>query len=193
MNKRAAILMLILAMVLAACGGNKGEASSFIEVELSDFPVGIGRGFPAAVADRDRQAIAAIGQPAPDFTMVLEDGRGVPLRALQGKPVLINFWATWCPPCRAEMPDLVALHNENPDLQLVSVNVGETQDVVERFSEAFDMTMPVVVDEEGVVSDMYAVRNMPTTVFIDREGQVVYLYKGILTPDLLASFVSLVQ
>lgn len=183
---------LIALLVLTACGSatTTETGTDFVPLQPADFPVGLGAGFPAArVADAGLQAVE-VGQPAPNFAFVWEDGTGADLAGLRGRPVIVNFWATWCGPCRAEMPELVALHTDEPGVVVLEINTQESLDVIRPFAEEFGMTMPVVVDEKGAVRTLYGVRNMPTTLFIDADGIIRARWAGLLTGDQLGSFVA---
>lgn len=131
---------------------------------------------PAAVADRDRSLTAPMtGFLAPDFTLKALDGGDMQLSTLRGKPVILNFWATWCPPCRAEMPELEALWQRYKDdgLLLIGVDQGENAATVERFARGVvDTTFPLLLDTNQAVGRAYGVRALPTTVFIDAEGRI---------------------
>ena len=134
-----------------------------------------------------------VSGPAPDFTLPAQAANAVQLSKLRGQVVMINFWATWCGPCRAEMPDLVALHQTSPDLVVLEVNAQEPIDLSRPFAQEFGMTMPVLVDEAGAVRSLYGVRNMPTTLFIDAAGVIVARWAGVLSQDQLGRFVAQIQ
>ncbi|MBI3959837.1 MAG: TlpA family protein disulfide reductase [Chloroflexi bacterium] len=195
--KRLRIVLFLLAtiVVLSACSGG-AEASnttSFSAIGPADFPSTVGGGFPIAQVADGSGGSADVGQPAPNFAFVWEDGRGADLASLRGRPVIVNFWATWCGPCRAEMPELVAMHRSNPALVVLEVNTQERLEVIRPFTEEFGMTMPVLVDEAGAVRILYGVRAMPTTLFIDAEGLISARWAGLLTGDQLAQFVTQLQ
>ena len=122
------------------------------------------------------------GQLAPDFAMQFPDGRRTRLSDWQGQPVVLNFWATWCAPCREEMPAFVDLFHERQEegLMIVGVNAQETASQAAAFVDDFGITFPVVLDSRGEVQQLYSVRGLPTTVFIDREGRVVERWPGLL-------------
>lgn len=180
---------MIVSVILVACGGGHAGAELDVakKVALDAFPTGLGRGYPSAqlIAGNRRDPALQSGAPAPDFALVLEDGRHLSLSDLQGRPVVLNFWATWCGPCRLEMPELMRMAVDDPDLVLLAVNVQETLDAVAPFADDFAMTIPVVLDSEGRLKERYAVRGMPTTYFIDREGAIAGIYSGPLTPPAL--------
>lgn len=131
---------------------------------------------PADVASRDRLLQAPMtGFLAPDFTLTALEGGDVQLSTLRGKPVILNFWATWCPPCRAEMPELEALWQRYQDdgLLLIGVDQGENAATVERFARGVvGTTFPLLLDTNQAVGRAYGVRALPTTVFIDAEGRI---------------------
>ncbi|MBI1297905.1 redoxin domain-containing protein [bacterium] len=183
------LLPALFVLVLAACGGSV-QPVEFNLIAVDAFPQGVGSGFPVAhvLVERD----PSVGKTAPDFAFVLENGEGASLSAL-GKPAVINFWATWCGPCRAEMPELVKLHHEHPELVVLTVNVQEDVATVTPFAEAFDMTMPVPMDVEGNVQRSFAVRGLPTTLFVNADGTIAGRVDGILTPTLLAEQVAKLQ
>ncbi len=111
-----------------------------------------------------------LGTLAPDF--VLEEsgtGNQVALSDFRGQPVVLNFWATWCVPCRTEMPDLQEAHNEE-GVVVLAVNWQESDTVVQGFLDEFDLTFPTVLDSQGTVRQHYGVVGLPATFFIDAEG-----------------------
>ncbi|HEX9676609.1 MAG TPA: TlpA disulfide reductase family protein [Anaerolineales bacterium] len=126
-----------------------------------------------------------VGSPAPDFTLFSLAGPPVSLHEQQGKVVLINFWATWCAPCREEMPALQAVYEKLADQGLVVLGVNWTQvdylPDVEAFVEALGLTFPILLDSDGTVSeDLYQVLGLPTSVLVGRDGTVRAVRIGIL-------------
>ncbi len=130
------------------------------------------------------------GQPAPDFEIVYADGRRMRLSELRGRPVLINFWATWCPPCRREMPDLIEAYqaHQGEGLIILAVNIEEPASRAQAFAEEFGIPFPIVLDPEGRVSDQYQVRNLPSSIFIGRDGIISARWVGMLTPEVLNKY-----
>lgn len=187
---RIVLLAFISLFVLAACAAGKSDtAPLYSPLARADFPVTIGGGFPVAQVV-DASPAVEVGQSAPNFAFVWEDGRGMDLIGLRGTPVIINFWATWCGPCRAEMPEFVALHTANTDLVVLEINTQESLATIRPFAEEFGMAMPVVLDEAGAVRMLYGVRNMPTTLFIDAQGVLQARWAGLLTGEQLGEFVT---
>ncbi len=115
-----------------------------------------------------------VGEKAPDFTAPDLSGNLVRLSDYQGRPVWINFWGSWCPPCRAEMPEIDAAYREaqSSGLVLLAVSVGEDRDVVARYLRQTGFDIPAVLDADGLVATQYAVTGFPTHVFVDRDGIV---------------------
>lgn len=137
-----------------------------------------------AVAAQSRPAPAAVVRPAPDFRLAAPDGSVMQLSDLAGKVVLLNFWATWCQPCRAEMPDLQALHRDygqRHDFTVVGVNFQEDAATVESFARSFRIAFPLLLDRDGqVAGDRYHVRTLPTSFIIDRDGNIRDVWTGQL-------------
>lgn len=116
-----------------------------------------------------------VGAQAPDFTLTTLEGRTVQLSALRGQAVLVNFWATWCPPCRAEMPALEQVYRAYRDQGFVVLAVNASdQDGgdVPAFVAAYGLTFPILLDQDGAVQRRYQVEAFPTSFFIDRRGVV---------------------
>jgi peroxiredoxin len=123
-----------------------------------------------------------VGEPAPDFTLRTVDGQTVSLSDFRGKPVMVNFWATWCGPCQVEMPLFRQAYTDHAgELVVLAVDVQEAPEDVRGFVKRNDLTFPVVLDRDGLVSTLYRVRGLPTTFFVDRDGIVVEAHRGALT------------
>jgi thiol-disulfide isomerase/thioredoxin len=114
---------------------------------------------------------------APNFTLPNVEGEQVMLRQYRGKVVFLNFWATWCIPCREEMPALERLHQTYQDLAVVSINLKESADQVKTFFQKHHLSFPVLLDQDGSVFRDYLVAGMPTTYLIGRDGTL--LARGI--------------
>jgi peroxiredoxin len=121
-----------------------------------------------------------VGQKAPDFELQNLNGQAVSLKDLQGKAVLLNFWATWCGPCRGEMPFLEEIYQEWSDEKfvLLSVNIGEGSSQVKDFLQSNGLTLPVLLDTRQVVAEQYYITAIPTTFFIDKDGIIQYKVVG---------------
>lgn len=114
------------------------------------------------------------GFPAPDFTLELLGGGQLTLSELRGKAVMVNLWASWCPPCRAEMPSIETVYQAFQGQGLVVLGVNTTfqdsESDVAAFVDEFGLTFPILLDREGGVSRRYQMRGLPSTFFIDRQG-----------------------
>ena len=141
---------------------------------------------PSNVAAR-AESIPLQGHPAPDFTLQTLDGATLSLSDLQGQAVVLNFWATWCPPCRAEMPELQAAYEDfGPGgLVVLGVNQGEEQAAVQAYLDELNLTFPVVLDTQFEASEIYQVNSLPTTFFIDRDGVIREIVVGQMNAALL--------
>ena len=115
---------------------------------------------------------ATVGKAAPDFELQNLDGQSISLSDLKGKPVLINFWATWCGPCVSEMPYLQEIHDEwsGKGLVVLAINIGDSSSEAEQFLQNHNLSLPVLLDTGKVVAQRYNIRGIPTTFFIDKDG-----------------------
>ena len=130
-----------------------------------------------AQADRTRALLAPLhGTPAPDFTLNDLDGAPVSLKDFRGKVLVVNFWATWCPPCRVEMPSMqrawAAFQNEG--IIFLGIDIGESEDRVVQFMADLGLDFPVLLDTESTVTNAWPVKGLPTTVVVDPQGRMVY-------------------
>ena len=120
--------------------------------------------------------IPEIGEIAGDFQLEDLDGNSVALNDFYGKPILLNFWATWCNPCREEIPLLQTIYGDSrwqdEDLVILAVDIGEKKTTVKDFVEQYGISFTVLLDAEREVSMQYFVRGVPTTYFIDRKGVI---------------------
>ncbi|OMP68283.1 redoxin domain-containing protein [Domibacillus epiphyticus] len=113
------------------------------------------------------------GEKAPDFTLKTIDGKEVNLSDYEGKKVLINFWATWCPPCKAEMPHMQSFYDGEPEnVEILAVNLEEKEAKVSEFVKQYELTFPILLDEEGSVGETYEVYTIPTTYLLNEDGTV---------------------
>ncbi len=134
---------------------------------------------------------AVVGRPAPAFDLATIDGRHVSLESLRGKTVVVNVWATWCPPCQHETPDLIAAYKRlaGPSVVFVSVDSTERPELVRAFAAAKNIGWAQTVDQKRVFLHAYGVRYFPTTYVIDPQGILRATYVDEITPALLAGFV----
>lgn len=116
-----------------------------------------------------------VGELAPDFTLNNLEGEEVNLSDYRGKLVFLNFWATWCPPCAKEMPDLQAINKDNDDLVVLGVNVREDKNTVESYLDKGGYDFPVLLDEKSEIAATYLVNAFPSTFFINSQGELLSL------------------
>lgn len=133
------------------------------------------------------------GHPAPPFELVTLDEETLRLSDLKGKPVILNFWATWCGPCRAEFPEFQDASVDNAGrLIIIGINNTSTDraEAVPDFLAEFGVTFPIALDETGEVGDLYQIRGLPTTIFIDSNGIVNEVFTGPLNQAYIESKIS---
>jgi peroxiredoxin len=130
-------------------------------------------------------ASSAAHAPAPDFTLNSRSGKPLSLAQYKGQVVMLNFWASWCAPCKQEMPLLETIQKKYGKLgfTLIGVNVEPDSQAANAVLEKIPVSFPIVYDTESKVSKLYEVSGMPSTVIIDRKGQVRLLHKGYKPGD----------
>lgn len=134
-----------------------------------------------------------VGFPAPEFDLVDTEGKRVRLSDYRGQPVFVNFWATWCPPCKAEMPEIQKLQREMPDLVILGVDLGNTErspQAVDAYMKGLGYTWRVPFDSDGRVSNAYGVISIPTSFFIDTEGIIRAKFIGPMSLPLMKDLAS---
>lgn len=121
----------------------------------------------------------------PDFTLKSMNGENLRLEEYRGKVVLINFWASWCGPCRQEMPILQKIHDRYEPLgfTVLGVNVDEKQEKARRIVERLDVDFPLLLDTDQLVSEAYDVNAMPYSVLVGRDGKINYIHRGYKPGD----------
>jgi peroxiredoxin len=121
-----------------------------------------------------------VGQPAPDFTLKSLQGKNLNLKEQRGNIIMINFWASWCGPCRTEMPVLENFYKKYNELGVYvwGVNVEQENQAGRDFLKDLNLTFPILFDQTNTLSATYDVKAMPTTVIVDRNGLVRYVFRG---------------
>lgn len=120
---------------------------------------------------------------APDFELTTIDGETVKLSEFRGEKILLNFWASWCAPCRSEMPDMQKFHETYDDVVILAVNLTETETSktnVTNFLDEYEITFPVLMDSETVVANIYNARALPTSYLINSDGRIHNIATGPL-------------
>ncbi|KAA0546820.1 redoxin domain-containing protein [Bacillus sp. BGMRC 2118] len=123
---------------------------------------------------------------APDFELVTLEGETVQLSDLKGKKVFINFWATWCPPCRDEMPEIEEFSLANEDIVVLAINLRNTErsdENVRKYIEEGNYSFNILLDKKGEITNQYKVLTLPTSFFVNTEGVIQYKFVGPLTLD----------
>ncbi len=147
---------------------------------------------PDAKNGTGRSPSTDVGRAAPDFLLETPDGGTLRLSDLQGKPVLVNFWASWCAPCRQEMPEIVRAYDAHKvgGFTVVAVDLQENADEVKAFAREFGMAFPIVIDRDGGVGDAWRiggpVQGIPSSYFLDATGVVRGRVYGPMTASVLS-------
>ena len=183
-SNRAALLIMGLGLLLGLLAG------LLVFIGLPSWPFGSAatpQGTPATPAPAP-----VVGAPAPDFTLEDLDGNQVRLADLAGQVVLVNFWATWCGPCRLEMPALQARYDALKDqgFTVLAVNLDEPREDAALFAQDLGLTFPVLLDPGASINDLYRVRGYPTTFIVDREGLISRQHVGILSEGQLDDYLA---
>ncbi|GAE26962.1 thiol:disulfide interchange protein [Halalkalibacter wakoensis JCM 9140] len=129
----------------------------------------------------------AVGQRAPDFLLTTIDGEEQSLSNYKGQSIMLNFWATWCPPCRAEMPEMEKFFL-NEDVMILAINATNTEstvDHVQEFVSGIGLSFPILLDEREEISSLYQVGPMPTSFFINEEGIITNIHIGAMNEDMM--------
>lgn len=134
---------------------------------------------------------------APDFTVLDENGKEVKLSDYFGKPIVLNFWASWCYYCKEEMPDFNEAYHDNPDVQFLMLNVTdnyqETMSTAKKFIENAGYDFPVFYDTKLSAANAYGASGLPMTVFIDKNGNVATYASGMLSAENLSKGINLIK
>ena len=202
-NKRLILMIVLLAVVIALMwllpDGSQPAAPATNAPKTEQT-----KNTNDAPDDIEATTLVKAGTQAPDFRVEMFDGTTFTLGSLRGKVVLLNFWATWCGPCKREMPEVQALYEKygnnegdvivlgvaNPKSEEYPYNQDVTQPEVEQFLEDGGYTFPVVMDTTGDVLSAYGISAFPTTFMIDTEGNVFGYVTGQLTADMMESIVT---
>ncbi len=188
MNKKKALLIVVILLIVVLVGAsvlykNLGETAAPEQLAASETPV------PAASAEGgESESPAPEKEQAPDFIVYDADGNAVRLSDYFGKPIVLNFWASWCGPCKMEMPDFNEMYLELGDevhFLIVNVTDGaqETFASASAFVEESGYAFPVLYDMDQTAAYVYAVYSLPTTYFIDAEGYAVAYGMGALSME----------
>ncbi|MDQ4076232.1 MAG: TlpA family protein disulfide reductase [Chloroflexota bacterium] len=172
---RFLLVLPLLLIVLVSCGGSSGDSDA----------TSVSNG-PTTGEAHVEEGEVRVGEPAPTFRLPTMDGRVLDLEEMEGKAVIVNFWATWCGPCRVEMPELQAAYERFHDhgLEIIGVEVASSGNAEQsaEFLQEVGVSFPTYRDENNLMEDQYIKRPaLPTTVFIDRQGIVRFVQIGPMT------------
>jgi peroxiredoxin len=173
---RRIALLISCAIALVACGSTASgttpvEATGTRAVAVESRIVG----------ETGQAGIPEVGTPAPDFEYTFADGTTRKLSDLRGKKVLINFWATWCAPCRLEMPDLQkALAEVGDSAVVLGVNKAEQAEVIGPFADELGVSFPLIANPNGDIASRYAAQLLPTSYFINSDGTIGLRKTGVM-------------
>ncbi|MEX2356474.1 MAG: TlpA disulfide reductase family protein [Thermaerobacterales bacterium] len=146
----------------------------------------------AAGSPHDAEPRPQVNYLAPDFELEGLDGEMIRLSDYRGQVVFINFWATWCPPCLAEMPEMAKLHDNDPDLTIIGVNLVHTESspaAVSEYMNRHGYEWATALDTNGDIAVQYRALSLPTSLFIDREGVVRARHVGAMTLPMMEDMV----
>jgi peroxiredoxin len=132
--------------------------------------------------NRENAGKPVVGDEAPNFTLTNLQGEEVDLKSLRGKAVMINFWGTWCPPCRSEMPAMQKMYEKyrQQGFEIIAVNIAETEVAVDSFAKRYGLTFPIWLDRDRDVVKQYKIGPLPSTLFLNREGIITDRVEGAL-------------
>ncbi|KYG30802.1 thiol-disulfide oxidoreductase ResA [Priestia endophytica] len=135
------------------------------------------------------------GSVAPDFVLTDLDGKKHQLSDLKGKGVFLNFWGTWCEPCKREMPYMANQYKNYQELgvEILAINVGESNLTVSNFIKQYNLNFPVVMDKDSQVLNAYGVKPLPTTFLINKDGKVVKIITGSMTEKMVRDYMELIK
>lgn len=151
---------------------------------------------PAALsltAGRLQTGVMRVGATVPAFDAQTLNGNTVVVDDFTGRVTVLNFWATWCGPCRAEMPLLDAAHAPDEGVVVLAVNNAEAQATVADFATTLGLTLPILLDPGGRLQHQFGVVGYPTTVFVAPDGTVSSVHAGVLTAEQLTAFITVAE
>ncbi|MFF5995601.1 TlpA disulfide reductase family protein [Lysinibacillus sp. KU-BSD001] len=186
--KKNILGLLIVSLLLVFVAVNlltSDETASSLEIQQAESKVG------EETVEVNTEVNAEIPY-AKDFTLPNLQGEEVNLSDYKGQIVILNFWATWCPPCKEEMPHMQSFYEKQDDIEIVAVNLTSMDvglDKVKQFVDAYGLTFPILLDEEDIVGQQYGIITIPTTYIIDREGKVFQEIVGAVDEQMLEEMI----
>ncbi|AFM41145.1 Peroxiredoxin [Desulfosporosinus acidiphilus SJ4] len=191
--KRIIVLVPIIALVLLGIynvGGNKSKSPDPKTISAGPTVKGIQGQEPTVGLEK--------GNLAPDFELQSVDGKTIKLSSLRGKKVILNFWASWCPPCRLEMPEMekFSTQNKSKGIEILSVNLTKAErnrDDVTTFMKTDSITFPVLLDEKGDAAQLYNISSIPASFVIDTQGVIRQTIVGPMTMETMGTMVKAIN
>jgi peroxiredoxin len=188
----AAILLVVLMVALLASGEEPAEVSAPSAQPAAGGSAVIG--VESTLLDTGSEAPPQVGEVAPNFSYTLADGTTHQLADLRGKKVLINFWATWCPPCREEMPDIQQVSNDyGGNFVVLAISRDDGPEQIRDFAQEMGLTFPLIANTTGDVSTRYGARGLPMSYFVNTDGTISYRQIGFMTRDFIETRVEEMQ
>jgi len=174
--KKILVLLVLLTLLAVGCNSNSADGTNNSVQPQTKIP-------DENKTESTEQTTEKEDKTAPDFKLETLDGTMIKLSDLKDKNVIINFWATWCGYCVQEMPDLQKLQDtyKDEDLLILAVNVGETKEVVQNFMEENKLNLTVLLDTDSSIANMYGLRSFPSTIAVNKKGEIVTGHIGMLT------------
>ncbi|WP_108306279.1 peroxiredoxin family protein [Metalysinibacillus jejuensis] len=189
MKKNIGMLLIVALLVIAVATYTKQQMAKDRELEINESLLG------KAMDLNYKQTGLRKGDTPPDFTLTTVDGEEVTLSDYKGKKVILNFWASWCPPCKAEMPHMQKYYEKKAkeqNFEILAVNLTSEEKgdrLVEKFLQSYGITFPVPMDEDGSLAKTYQVITIPSTFILNTDGQIEHSIIGPMNEDLLETYV----
>lgn len=146
-------------------------------------------------ATKEQQEVLQIGDQAPDFKLTDLNGKEHQLSEYRGQGVFVNFWGTWCKPCEKEFPLMEKQYQVYKDqgVQILAVNIAQSDYEVRQFAEQRDLTFPIVIDKSKSVMEAYNIRPLPTTLLVNVEGKIVKIVTGEMSEEDIQSYMEQIK
>lgn len=197
MKKNTIVILIVILVVVVLSGGiyqyTSKNKSNFILEHGQEETTSQNNNEEKEVKSYALKAELTLDEKMPDFTLMNLQGEQVSLSDYEGKIVLINFWATWCGYCDAEMPDLQKLGQENEDIVVLAVNVEENKAQVEKYIDEGGYDFEVLLDEDGKLSRQFLIAGLPSSYFVNKEGIFVQESIGWIKYDQMEEIVEAIR